>query len=74
MCGGEREVPRALGRTDGAAGAATRGSRMGGALQPLPVPEDYRMEADPIQSPCQSASAFHYKNVNICEFGNGICS
>lgn len=47
MCGGEREVPRALGRTDGAAGAATRGSRMGGALQPLPVPEDYRMEVDP---------------------------
>lgn len=37
MCGGEREVPRALGRTDGAAGAATRGSRMGGALQPLPA-------------------------------------
>lgn len=63
-------MPRAQGRTDGVTVAASRGSKMGGALQPLPA--NYRMET-PIQSLCQSASAFDYKNVNICEFENGIC-
>lgn len=37
---------------------------MGGALQPLSA--KYRMET-PIQSLCQSASAFDYKHVNIFE-------
>lgn len=58
MCGGEGEGPRAQGRTDGATIAASRGSKMGGVLQPLPA--NYRMET-PIQTLCQSASAFDYK-------------